>query len=304
MRPQFRFALTPTGSYFIVHHQIRHPEWVLARSRARVLILQVKFQGIRLLLLSDGLTEILALDEIHFTRKLNAEQQVEQLQAFIPQSILSETDPVQIHLVFDSEIFSLCPEVFFDPNRMADLFIPLAGDEKRGFEVAQKQPKLTARMVHSVPIAWKTWSEQVFSDAECEWHSTLSGIIDHSFFISSKSNTPILFAHVESGHFYALVFDKGKLLFLNRFEYQTENDLLYFLLLVASETDLPPASVRCMLSGHLLPGSLGFEKLSRYFGALEFARFESEVIFPPDLVLLFHHQYLDLMSLPAYLAAR
>lgn len=296
--------MTPPGNYFIIHHQVRHPEWVLARSRARVLVLQAKFQGIRLLLLAEGMNEILALDEIHFTRKLNAEQQVEQLQAFIPQSFLSETDPVRIHLAFDSEIFTLCPEVLFVAEGMADLLIPLAGGDKMGFVTSQYQHHLKARMVHSIPQAWKTWSDQVFSEAECEWNSTISGIIDHSFSFSSQANESILFAHVESGHFYALVFDKGKLLFLNRFEYQTENDLLYFLLLVASETGLQPAGVRCILSGHVLPGSLGFEKLSRYFGALEFARFDTEIIVPSGLELLFHHQYLDLMSMPAYLAAR
>lgn len=303
LQPYFFKVLSPAGNYFVIQHQLRHPEWILAKSRARLLLIQIKGMGIRLLLFSDHGAEVLALDEIQFTRKLNSQQAIEQLQAFVPSSLMSEADPVKVVMALDSEIFTLCPKILFEENGKSQLLTTLGNLPAEAIVLAQEQPDTDFLVVHAIPNEWNLWTNQVFSSSEAHWISALNGLIFKIRNWSAGSSQPLVFAHIESGHLYIIAASQGKILLVNRFTYQAENDLLYFLLLITKELNFSPEMVRLILAGQILSGSLGFEKLDRYFGKMEFAKAEPTFSIPYGLDLLHHHQYLDIISIADFLSS-
>jgi hypothetical protein len=296
--------LSSANTYFVVSHSLRHPEWILARSQARTLIIQIKSTGIRLLLLSDSFREALAFDEIQFTRKLSFSQQIEQIQAFTTDSLLADSDPKQAFLIFDSDVFTLCPNEYLrvaEPKQWLD---QLALPKYSQVVFFQPQPETDFTLIHCIPEEWQNWANQIFSDTECKPISILGGLLEFGRQTSLNYSLPMIFAHVESNQLYIIGLDKGKVLLANRFFFQAENDLLYFFLLIISEMGAQPDQIRVLLSGNLLSGSLGFEKLSRYVAHLEFAKPELIFGIPDGLDALHHYNYIDLVSIPLYLSAQ
>lgn len=283
---------------------MRHPDWILAKSQARSLVIQIKSTGIRLLLLSESLREALAFDEIQFTRKLNFDQQIEQIQAFTGDSLLSESDPKQAFLSFDSEIFTLCPNEILQVGKPIQLLEQVAILPNSCEVLVHPQPSTDFTLIHTISKEWKNWADQIYSDAEFEPISVLSGLIAYGRQASLNYSLPMIYAHIETNQLYIMGLDKGMVILVNRFLFLAENDLLYFVLLVISEMGSQPDQMRVLISGNLLSGSLGFEKLSRYVANLEFAKPELVFSIPEGLDALHHYNYIDLVSIPLYLSVR
>jgi hypothetical protein len=63
-----------------------------------------------------------------------------------------------------------------------------------------------------------------------------------------------------------LNFKDGKLRFYNSFDFKNEDELAYFITMVANELQLVPESVNIVLSGHIEPGDRNFGRLQYFFG--------------------------------------
>lgn len=292
------------NTYFVVNQKLRHPDWENAKNQALSIIIQIKSQGIRILLLSANFKEALGFDEINFTRKLNFVQQIEQIQAFTTDSLLSETNPQKVYLVLDSEVFTLCPSALYVESEKELLLQQLARPTYKTDCFADLQPNTDFHLIHAIPTLWTDWANQLYTASECEWHSILGGLLANGKKLSASSTQPIMLAHIDSSHLYILGFEMGNVLIANRFSYQSENDLLYYMLLIIEELKAKPEEIRVILTGNILSGSLGFEKLSRYIANLEFGKHLNGFEIPSGLDALHHHNYMDLASLPSYLASK
>ena len=280
---------------------MRHPDWERIRELPSEVLFQLKSGGFRVLLLSESREEIWAFDEIQYTRNLDCALQINQMEIFAPKSFLAQATIRKVTISFDSEIFTLVPAPLFMETSMLPA-LSLVAEVPAGAQLfATHHAGQGFYLVHAIPGAWKAWANQLFETSEIQWISSLSGLLDSAVQLHNSTEEAALLAHIESGLVVLIGTKAGHILYANRFEFKSENDLLYFILLALNELGLNGENGRTIISGGMLPGSLGFEKLARYIAHLEFVRHETELYVPFGFEALHHHNYFDLLSLPAVL---
>lgn len=240
---------------------------------------------------------VLALESIQWTRPLTDEECVEQISAFITKNTwLSPDHFATVYLCHSGPVFTLIPDEFYSPGTEAEwlnLVAPLQEDEfqvmcnhhtQRGFHTAYTLPKV-----------WELWARETYPGCQVQWLSEASVLAEAALSYSGESSFLIGLVDIDSVML-AGVKDR-KLHFINRFSYQSENDLLYYFLMALDTCDFDPAQTPVLLAGSILSGSVGFEKLARYIQYLQWAT-PPEVRKPESLSLLDHHSWFDLLSLP------
>jgi len=280
---------------YTVFQKIRNTALINGQEQNCKALVQIKPQGIRILALDENLKDVLALDDIQFTKNLEISEQISQFQHFISDSALSELKITNIWFSYSSAFFTLLPEILFDEEK-AEIALQQICDLPDSFQIQDEKLSINARLIYGLPKEWTDWTNLVFDTQEVSWICNETSFIESGILISKVAETKICLALIENNYLFFGVFLDGKLLFFNRFEYKTENDLLYFCLLGMHETAMEPESTRLIVCGSLLPGSIGMEKLSRYFGEIEFAKPITKIQIESDFDVLRHHNYFDLTS--------
>jgi len=255
--------------YSITQHQ-RSLDWENHKSEKSKALIQILPFGIRILVWLEQSEELVALDEIQFTKDLTIEEQFGQFRNFIGESVLNEATVLAVTLVIDTPYFTLLPATLFEE---ASAKANLESLSKIPFSYQFFFDKTLENMVltFAVPKIWTDWAEQVFSNSEVNWRCGVSGYVKQANQQESGEESA-LYAHIHPKSLTALGIKNKGVEFLNQFSFQTENDLLYYLLLAANESGINPETDRVWLSGSILAGSSGYEKLNRYFGNLVFVK--------------------------------
>lgn len=73
-----------------------------------------------------------------------------------------------------------------------------------------------------------------------------------------------MYINFHQQHIQIAVFDNGKLLFANNYEFQTSSDVAYYVMLVVNQLNLDPEKVNAYLSGHVNKDAELFNTVFRY----------------------------------------
>lgn len=78
-----------------------------------------------------------------------------------------------------------------------------------------------------------------------------------------------LFLNVQKDNFQAFLFDRGRFIFYNSFQFEASKDFIYFVLLILDQHQLTQDSVQVFIAGTILEDSELFQLLSRYLHYLK-----------------------------------
>ena len=279
--------------YHIVQRQ-RSAGWEQQRLAGGEVFLQMQEDGLRLLYRLPDSGSLCALDEIRFTRNLDSSEKILQFRHFIPESMLSETEFSKITIATDPANFTLIPEEFFSEESKTDLLL-LTGELAESDAVFSEKTGNGMRLVFSVAREWTDWASGIFQPAELHWTCLFSGMLQNILSESKPEN--LMLAHIGPGRLHCFGRKHGQFCFFNRFDFKTEQDLLYFFLLAMEQCRLDPEKDPVQLCGSIMSGSAGFEKLSRYAGNLNFAVSGEIDSLLPAAAGIRHPVYFDLLTL-------
>ncbi len=277
--------------YHVVQRQ-RSADWEQHKLAGGEVFLQMMEDGLRLLYRLPDRGSLCGLDEIRFTRNLGPAEKLAQFRHFIPESLLSEAQFERITLALDPRSFTLIPEPLFSLDSVREL-LKLTGDLSETDAVFHEKAGEDMLLVFSVAKEWTDWASGIFQQEEIRWTCLFSGML-RNMVDSLESG---MLTHVGPGRLHCLASKGGKFSFFNRYDFKTEQDLLYFFLLSMEQSGLDPEHDDVTLCGSIMSGSAGFEKLSRYTGKLKFAvSSEQDSLLPPAAGIR-HPVYYDLLSL-------
>lgn len=279
--------------YHIVQRQ-RSADWDLHKLAGGEVLLQMTEDGLRLLYRLPDKGSLCGLDEIRFTRNLSAAGKLAQFRLFIPDSILSETEFRKITIAADPLNFTLIPEALFSGALSADL-LHLTGELTETDTVLAEIYGDDMYLVFSLAKEWNDWASGIFQPAELRWTCLFSGMLKYMKETEDEEN--LVLAHVGPGRLHCFGRRDGKFCFFNRYDFKTEQDLLYYFLLSLEQCGLDPEKTAVRLCGSIMTGSAGFEKLNRYAGNLSFASFPETASLLPPAAGIRHPVYFDLLSL-------
>ena len=109
-----------------------------------------------------------------------------------------------------------------------------------------------------------------------------------------------VFANIEQYHFDVLAFnEEGSLLIMNRYEFKTQTDFIYFLLLCCKQLNFDPEKTELVLSGEVDIQSKVYDVCYRYFRFISFIRKPENIHFAKALETFPKHLHFNLYNLGA-----
>lgn len=88
--------------------------------------------------------------------------------------------------------------------------------------------------------------------------------------IAGKNPSPVMYVHVASSHFEIIIIQNQKLQLYNSFEYQNEDDFLYFILFTAEQLHINPEDFTLVLLGQITEGDILYNRLYDYIRNVRF----------------------------------
>ncbi len=109
-----------------------------------------------------------------------------------------------------------------------------------------------------------------------------------------------IFANIEQYHFDVLAFnEQGGLQIMNRYEFKTQTDFIYFLLLCCKQLNFDPEKTELVLSGEVDIQSKVYDVCYRYFRFISFVRKPENIHFAKALETYPKHLHFNLYNLGA-----
>ena len=101
-----------------------------------------------------------------------------------------------------------------------------------------------------------------FKEFEYQHSSTI--LLKELFALDISQEEAIVFVHFDNQQFQLVVLKEGKLLFFNTFDFQTENDVLYYLLFAAEQLSLEPDQFELFVLGKMNENKPIFKKMYQF----------------------------------------
>ncbi|MEI6747760.1 MAG: DUF3822 family protein [Bacteroidales bacterium] len=139
------------------------------------------------------------------------------------------------------------------------------------FEICRHEAvaSVNAEIIYTLPSCIYSTLLSFFPEAEI---SHASGQMLENLLMISKepAGNGMLYANVGGGRVELISIEKGKLRYLNNFQYRTREDLAYYIIFVMEQLGLNPDAITLVLIGSIERESERFELLYRYIRNISF----------------------------------
>lgn len=189
-------------------------------------------------------------------------------------SVLSKIHS-NINILLDDYGFSFVPTIFFDAN-LPSLFL----SQEVESALIEKE-KVTYQIMNEttgISLINRDFFESYNSEkSNISVLSYMNALYNYSFQVKPLDKICQVFLSFTGSYFNILVKKFDKLLFVNRFEYSTKEDFIYFLIVALQNLEIANDDASIVLIGEIDPKSSLNEILCKYFSDVSFAKSSQEV---------------------------
>ncbi|GEM_PF-595299 len=160
---------------------------------------------------------------------------------------------------------------------------------------SDKLNNLNAYAIYPVPKVLKSNCDKWFNNYRLRHFSTplIESVLYDVFYAGFKGDIVI---HVQKGHFEILILEEGNLRFFNSFNYQTWDDLLYYLFYVIEQTDLSAENTDLLILGQASMDSELYINLIPYFNNVDFGSRSDLFKYHRAFEEIPHHYFYNLLN--------
>lgn len=176
-------------------------------------------------------------------------------------------------ILFSNRECTLIPEEIYNKQDKKKYIDLLFSDQYSGIYNAMHLPALGNYLIYKIPATKDKMYREYFPGA-LFYHST-GYLLNTLNRLSFKHNKHLVHTHFLKNHFEVAIFLKGKLLFYNSFEFQTSEEIAYYILYAIKQWNVEVDKI--VISGQLTPDSDELYWLKKYIKQIE--------IFPIDELL-------------------
>jgi len=202
-----------------------------------------------------------------------------------------------VHVCVANDKFTLVPLSLFKPeNALNYLQLNCEVDKSIHFitHFAHKQAGIAN--VFALDLSLHNWLSSYYSEVKTQFIHQTSPLIEAILRQESIDNKPSLIVFVGYEYMGILVKDKSALKFCNKFFFKTDEDFLYYLMLVINELGLEKQT-NIELYGEILAKSNIFRLLKNFFSHVHFGNRPSPLKFGYVFDEISEHTYFDLLSI-------
>ena len=217
--------------------------------KGKALSIQVSLSGLSFLVLDSDNDVVIDLINIPFEKKCSPQEVLDQLvHSFNTNEVLQHSFS-KITVIHDNEMMTLVPSAVFEEEHLSDYLKYNTKIFKTDF-ITYDVIKNDDIMVVYVPfVNINNYIFERFGSFEYKHSTTVA--LDRILQIQKNSSDQSMFINVNATYFDLVVTQQKELLLYNRFEYQTKEDFIYYILFTAEQLGLNPEHFKCTLMGSI-----------------------------------------------------
>lgn len=267
----------------------------MAKKNIKDLSIQVNLNGLSFCILNRSTNTIEYLNRLHFTSKLSAFDVLNRLKAELSSNKIFTDDFDDVLIIHQNELATMVPSELYNSTFKAD-YLKFNAKILRTDHIAEDEITVNKSINVYVPYVnvnnyiFETFGEFVFKHAS-------SILVDSILQRHIKENGPCVYLNVNFNSLEYVVVNNKQLQLYNYFEFQTKEDLIYYILFVFEQLSLDTETTPVFLSGQINENDEYYNVIYKYVRHVSFMDFShnfnaSQSIYSDKL----HEYYLILNS--------
>ena len=258
----------------------------------KVLSIQINLSGLSFCILDKDLNSVIHLEHIKFDETKNPETLLEAVQnTFLNYKPLQQSF-TEVFVLHQNNWSTLVPSSIFKTDHIADY---LKYNTKILATDLVDVDALNHLELHCVFVPFTNINNFIFEKFGSFTFMHSSSIMIDKLSILEKNNTnKKVYIYVSNNDFDLIVFQSEKLLFFNHFEFNTPEDLLYYVLFSFEQLQLNPELISVKLLGEIKSNDALFTLLYKYVRHVSFL--EPEFVFDIKQEIPSQHRYYNLIN--------
>lgn len=191
--------------------------------------------------------------------------------------------------------FTLLPRTIFEEEK-AKAYLSLTSPIDDQSTVLVNQVRgIFVRNVFSLPLAISSYLDEVFTHPK--WFHASTALMETAIRNRDQFADQQIILDIKPGVMYLMYYAKKEFVFMNQFKYVNKDDFLYYVLLMADQFEIDREHCDLKLSGEILPDSMLYNELWKFFSNISFLQPNEHIILPDALREKPVHMFNSLFSL-------
>ncbi|MDA1019527.1 MAG: DUF3822 family protein [Bacteroidetes bacterium] len=226
------------------------------------LSIKISLYGFDLVLRNDLDNSINDYQKLYFNKKVIAENLVTELDSFLNKSKIDFSNVINVKLIISNKLSCLVPKELFDEELSLDYLKFSSKLIKNDFASNDFIEELDIHNVYLPFVNVNNYLIERFGSFEYYHYSTM--LLKKTLKKTISNSKTMLFANIDQESFQLIIFKNKKLLYYNNFEYQTKEDILYFLLFAIEQNKEIKSETKLNLTGFFSEKDKIFSYLSKF----------------------------------------
>ncbi|WP_158524863.1 DUF3822 family protein [Mesonia sp. K7] len=199
----------------------------------------------------------------YFKKPQNPDKLLQEMSLLLEKEVFKKyaVQDLQLRVTYSNSLFTIVPESYFDENHLTDYLKFNTKLLATDFVTYDETQTGDAKTVYIPYVNINNYLFEKFGEFDYQHLATL--LLNS---LEAEENNEDKKAHLEifETHFYLRVSENKKLILLNSFNYQTKEDLLYYVLFTFEQLHLDPNTLAVSLSGKIKENDEIYSLLYRY----------------------------------------
>ena len=153
----------------------------------------------------------------------------------------------KVQIIHDNEMQTLVPSALFEEAHLSDYLKYNTKIFKTDFITYDVIQNKDAMLVYIPFVNINNYIFERFGSFEYKHSATV--LIDKILQLEKNNNQKKLYINIQQTHFELIAIDGNSFQLFNRFEYNTREDFIYYILFTAEQLDFNPENFKCILMG-------------------------------------------------------
>lgn len=214
-----------------------------------LLTMQAGFDGFTYIILDSGRNKFIAIKHEHFQiSESNPDELSKKISSIIDSDDLLCCKFKNVRFIFKTQKVTLIPDTLFDKDNLSQLFHfnhPISEHETLHYN---KLSEIDAINAFSIPFEIIETIYNRFANAKL--FNQVTPFADYNIKkYKTKSNKQRMIVNIDNGFFDAIIIFSSSLQLYNNFNYNTEDECVYFIMYMIEQLNINPETVELFVSG-------------------------------------------------------
>ena len=259
------------------------------------LAIQLSAEGLCFAIMDTVRKKYIALKDLFFDEALSLSKE-EQVENFFTRDNHLNHRYKTSGLIYATPNAVLIPKPLFDPGTMEEMYHFSNQLPENHVILSNDIANIDSKIVFSLPESILNSCNKHPNEIRI-YHQSCPEIENAALAARSKPSGNYVKVHLYRDFFDIVVFRKGKFELFNSFSYQTQEDLIFYILYVFEQLDFEAEKNKLVLSGNVVENSELTDKLSQFIPDIILEKFNKNFNYSYTFGQLSQHRFSNLVSL-------